>query len=338
MEITIPKSVPPSEPKSTLPHIPKSVGNSNIQGSEQFGILDRSSDSCVVISTLNGIDGESPNVHNGQTTSTPIRPSIAPNINISVPEDSAIVQDDSNSEKECPTEFRIEDSLSVINIRGLQIPILGYEIMEERAKFTVFKLHVRKSLEQNWFVFRRYTDFIWLNDQLKVMFPVFRLNLPPKRWFGDNFERKFLDERQANLQAFLNNVMGHREVSVSQPVSDFLCLDDPPGPHESLEESRAMCECLEDSMYTLRCELSDKESKIAELEDVIEMYKSKVESLEKVLDEEKKSKTSSFEKPPVKPRANSDLGLSRKNFVDGDSLGALKVTDKDTLWKIASAS
>lgn len=43
--------------------------------------------------------------------------------------------------------------------------ILGYEVMEERAKFTVYKILVKKTPEESWVVFRRYTDFSRLNDK-----------------------------------------------------------------------------------------------------------------------------------------------------------------------------
>ncbi|RXN01084.1 Inositol monophosphatase 1 [Acipenser ruthenus] len=46
--------------------------------------------------------------------------------------------------------------------------VLGYEVMEERAKFTVYKVLVRKSPEESWVVFRRYTDFSRLNDKVNV--------------------------------------------------------------------------------------------------------------------------------------------------------------------------
>ncbi|KAL4842917.1 hypothetical protein H8958_022229 [Nasalis larvatus] len=72
--------------------------------------------------------------------------------------------------------------------------ILGYEVMEERAKFTVYKILVKKTPEESWVVFRRYTDFSRLNDKLKEMFPGFRLALPPKRWFKDNYNADFLED------------------------------------------------------------------------------------------------------------------------------------------------
>ncbi|XP_073924875.1 sorting nexin-16 isoform X2 [Castor canadensis] len=116
--------------------------------------------------------------------------------------------------------------------------ILGYEVMEERAKFTVYKILVKKTPEESWVVFRRYTDFSRLNDKLKEMFPGFRLALPPKRWFKDNYNADFLEDRQLGLQAFLQNLVAHKDIANCLAVREFLCLDDPPGPFDSLEESR----------------------------------------------------------------------------------------------------
>ncbi|RMC15225.1 hypothetical protein DUI87_07409 [Hirundo rustica rustica] len=47
--------------------------------------------------------------------------------------------------------------------------ILGYEVMEERAKFTVYKILVKRSPEESWVVFRRYTDFSRLNDKVGII-------------------------------------------------------------------------------------------------------------------------------------------------------------------------
>nr|XP_054762732.1 sorting nexin-16-like [Lytechinus pictus] len=105
----------------------------------------------------------------------------------------------------------------------------------------VFKLNVQKTATEGYFIFRRYTDFTRLNMKLKILYPCFRLALPPKRWFGNNFDPIFLEDRLLGLQAFLNNITGHKEIRKSAPVKEFLCLNDPPGPHDSLEESRVSC-------------------------------------------------------------------------------------------------
>lgn len=49
--------------------------------------------------------------------------------------------------------------------------------------------------------------------QLKDMFPGFRLALPPKRWFKDNYNPDFLEDRQLGLQAFLQNLVAHKDIA-----------------------------------------------------------------------------------------------------------------------------
>ncbi|XP_048868485.1 sorting nexin-16 isoform X2 [Brienomyrus brachyistius] len=163
--------------------------------------------------------------------------------------------------------------------------VLGYEVMEERSKFTVYKILVQKSQQESWVVFRRYTDFARLNDKLKEMFPGFRLSLPPKRWFKDNYNSSFLEERQQGLQTFLQNLVAHKDVAGCLPVRDFLCLDDPPGPFDSLEESRAFCETLEDCNHRLQKELQEKQREISTLRKMLNEQHLHINTLERALRE-----------------------------------------------------
>ncbi|XP_061112131.1 sorting nexin-16-like [Conger conger] len=158
--------------------------------------------------------------------------------------------------------------------------LLGYEIMEERAKFTVYKILVRKG-QESWVVFRRYTDFSRLNSKLKDKFPGFSFSLPPKRWFKDNYDTEFLEERQLGLQVFLQNLVARKDIATSLPVREFLCLDDPPGPFDSLEESRAFCETLEETNYRLQKELVEKQREIEELRKALEEKRLHIHILEK---------------------------------------------------------
>ncbi|XP_063306423.1 sorting nexin-16 [Pelobates fuscus] len=163
--------------------------------------------------------------------------------------------------------------------------ILGYEVMEERAKFTVYKVLVKKSPEESWVVFRRYTDFSRLNDKLKEMFPGFRLALPPKRWFKDNYNYDFLEDRQLGLQAFLQNLVAHKDIAHCAPVRLFLCLDEPPGPFDSLEESRAFCETLEETNYRLQRDLLDKQNELDELKKLLNEKNLHIQALESRIQE-----------------------------------------------------
>ncbi|XP_007052994.2 sorting nexin-16 isoform X1 [Chelonia mydas] len=159
--------------------------------------------------------------------------------------------------------------------------ILGYEVMEERAKFTVYKILVKRSPEESWVVFRRYTDFSRLNDKLKDMFPGFRLALPPKRWFKDNYNPDFLEDRQLGLQAFLQNLVAHKDIANCLAVREFLCLDDPPGPFDSLEESRAFCETLEETNYRLQKELIEKQREVESLKKLLSEKQLHIDTVEK---------------------------------------------------------
>lgn len=121
----------------------------------------------------------------------------------------------------------------------LRIPIIGYEVMEERARFTVYKLRVENPHTNDcWLVLRRYTDFVRLNTKLKQSFPHLVLNLPRKKIFGDNFNAVFLDNRIQGLQMFVNSIMSKEELRKCQLVREFFCLDEPPSYSESMEECR----------------------------------------------------------------------------------------------------
>lgn len=158
----------------------------------------------------------------------------------------------------------------------IKIPILGYETLEEREKFTLFKLEVRKNSFESWFIFRRYSDFARLKRQLKRIFPDVHLLLPPKKYFGGNFETEFLDERMAGLQNFIDFIIMNKQINSSNPVKQFFCYDEPPGPYESLEESRALCESLEDQVYRLTAQLQERDEKIRRLEAELEVNNERI--------------------------------------------------------------
>ncbi|XP_054479228.1 sorting nexin-16 isoform X2 [Anoplopoma fimbria] len=210
--------------------------------------------------------------------------------------------------------------------RPITPTVLGYEVMEERAKFTVFKVLVRKTPDESWVVFRRYTDFSRLNDKLKEMFPGFRLALPPKRWFKDNYDSDFLEDRQLGLQAFLQNLVAHKDIANCLAVREFLCLDDPPGPFDSLEESRAFCETLEESNYRLQKELLEKQKEIASLKRRLQEREQAILLLEKHINGE-----------CVSPQSPCGLSAqSNESSADVDSSAA--EADQDVLDDTGSAA
>ncbi|KAL3860034.1 hypothetical protein ACJMK2_010207 [Sinanodonta woodiana] len=194
-----------------------------------------------------------------------------------------------------------------LNPADIKAPIIGFELMEQRARFTVFKLNVLVK-NDSWFVFRRYTDFTQLQDKLRILFPGLRFKVPPKRWFKDNYEKDFLEDRLLGLQTFINSVLCHKDVCNSGPVCEFFCFNDPPGPHDSLEESRALCETLEEAVYNLKKELQQKDSEIELLKEELSLYRSQVEMLSNALREKTaNSVKTTVDQSPADSLAECDL-------------------------------
>ncbi|EFN80236.1 Sorting nexin-16 [Harpegnathos saltator] len=153
---------------------------------------------------------------------------------------------------------------SPLTNEDLRIPIVGYEIMEERARFTVYKLRVELKNGDCWFVFRRYTDFVRLLAQLRRQkLPIAHLSLPRKKWLGDNFAPSFLEQRILGLQTFVNGILSSPILIGVSCVREFFCLDEPPVLSDTAEESRAIFEALEDTIYHLRQQLRERDTALA---------------------------------------------------------------------------
>ncbi|XP_055620636.1 uncharacterized protein LOC129764965 [Toxorhynchites rutilus septentrionalis] len=153
------------------------------------------------------------------------------------------------------------------NVTAVRIPIIGYEVMEERARFTIFKLRIENSISHTcWLVLRRYTDFVRLNNKLRALFPHCNLVLPRKKWFGDNFSTGFIDNRIQGLQTFINTILGDESMRTCPVVREFFCLDEPPTYSESMEESRIIFEAQEETISHLKQQLQTKDELIAALQ------------------------------------------------------------------------
>lgn len=148
----------------------------------------------------------------------------------------------------------------------VRIPIIGYEVMEERARFTVYKLRIENPVTNNcWLVLRRYTDFVRLNNKLKQTFPKFNLTLPRKKLFGDNFSSVFLENRVQGLQMYINGIMANETLRNYQNIRDFFCLDEAPSYSDSMVENRELYEAQEETISHLKLQLRERDETIFEL-------------------------------------------------------------------------
>ncbi|CAH0404042.1 unnamed protein product [Chilo suppressalis] len=172
-------------------------------------------------------------------------------------------------------QTRVQNSISNVDLTHhrenikkfdtLQVPIVGYEVMEERARFTIYKLKVEDDKrDQSWLVFRRYTDFVRLYSRIKAEKPNLILPLPGKRWFRDNFEPAFLEDRVRGLQIFINAILS--KLPNDPVVREFFCLDEPPQVFSYQPEVQAVYGALEDSITTLKMQLKQKDATIMHLQ------------------------------------------------------------------------
>eukprot|EP00126_Sphaerothecum_destruens_P002514 Sdes_comp15943_c0_seq1m5086 len=94
-------------------------------------------------------------------------------------------------------------------------------IKEIPEKHTVFQIKVI-SFETHWIIHRRYNDFYYLFQQLKINFPGENLQIPKKRYFGNNFDPSFINDRKAGLFSFICAILEHPHLSRSILVRNFL--------------------------------------------------------------------------------------------------------------------
>ena len=98
------------------------------------------------------------------------------------------------------------------------------------SAFVDFKVHTSTDFERfasrDFFVRRRYRDFVWLRTQLMSSFPgAIVPPLPPadKPYKGDDrFSAQFVQRRQAGLELFLRRVAMHPALAKSDDLLTFL--------------------------------------------------------------------------------------------------------------------
>jgi len=92
---------------------------------------------------------------------------------------------------------------------------------------TNYVLYDVSTAQFNWMVNRRYSDFIWLRDCLKSLFPADILPLLPKKKIGNRrFEKDFLEKREKGLQKFINKIVNNERYKATEVLIIFLlCVD-----------------------------------------------------------------------------------------------------------------
>ncbi|XP_049819422.1 sorting nexin-16 isoform X2 [Aethina tumida] len=167
---------------------------------------------------------------------------------------------------------------------SFRMPIVGYEIMEERPKFTVYKIKVENTETGGfWYVFRRYTDFVRLCNKIKRSHPDVVRYLPRKRWFKNNYDSLFLEERVNDLQTLVNAILNIPELLTSQDIQDFFCLNEAPVYSDTNDESRIVLEALEETINDLKQQIQEKDMALDALHDNLHSTVLENEHLKKII-------------------------------------------------------
>ena len=75
----------------------------------------------------------------------------------------------------------------------------------------------------NWFVNRRYSDFVWLREALCSLFPTTLIPQLPKKKIGNRrFEEDFIEKRLKGLQFFLDEILKNEILKTADPLVTFL--------------------------------------------------------------------------------------------------------------------
>lgn len=92
--------------------------------------------------------------------------------------------------------------------------------------FTVYKIVVKNGSQQEWAVYKRYSEFDALDKLLKKKYPNLHKSLPelpPKRYIGNSLNPAFIEARAKGLHNFIQQVFASPILLRSEPVREFLC-------------------------------------------------------------------------------------------------------------------
>ena len=126
------------------------------------------------------------------------------------------------SKKEIKSPILQKSKISNIEIKSI---ISNPRKINESLVKNSYLLYDITTPKMNWYVNRRYSDFLWLREILSSMFPTILLPQLPKKKIGNRrFENDFVEKRIKGLQDFLDEILKSEIIKTAEPLISFLSL------------------------------------------------------------------------------------------------------------------
>ncbi|KAL0479608.1 hypothetical protein AKO1_007718 [Acrasis kona] len=170
---------------------------------------------------------------------------------------------------------------------------------DEFIKFTMYEIKVSNKLNQReYFVFRRYSEFSVLRQELQLKYPEILTGVafPTASWFDSISQRTDLDARKEGLNLFLKYLLRHPKISQETIVLNFIKYD--------MQMLQKALSHFRTRLYNLRQLKTIPQDKEPELEKSQQFLK----ALSKTLEEEAGNKVKDFKLPSTP--------LDDENFID----------------------
>ena len=105
---------------------------------------------------------------------------------------------------------------------SLTVEVAGYGLCQTSQPYSVYVVCVQQENFQAWNVYRRYTSFVELSQQVKALYPD-TVDLPTVDGESLNFEA--LDQLRSALDKWLRSVINNLMILRTQSMYQFLCAD-----------------------------------------------------------------------------------------------------------------
>ena len=150
------------------------------------------------------------------------------NVNIDAHSDNYYNEYNNNSMKIYKKEIHCKIlEKSELNSKKITVKVQNPKQMNTSILSSAYTSYEVYTPEMKWLVNRRYSDFDWLRNTLKKLFPRHVIPpLPGKKMGARRFDQDFIEKRMKFLQKFMNEVMNVETFKASEALVSFLRMSD----------------------------------------------------------------------------------------------------------------